>query len=274
MKLLFEFYVNSSIHVALAVSSLILITYWEINKTPNLALLGYLFFMTISGYNFVKYAKVAGLHHRSLTNSLKAIQILSAISTAIALYFAIKLPLDVLLTSLIFGILTFFYAVPFLSKKSLRTFSGTKILIVAMVWAGVTVIVPFLEMNEPFTTDHGLVFTQRFVLIIVLTLPFEIRDIRYDLPHLRTLPQVFGVGRSKWIGILLLAFAVGLELFKDDVNNLHFLSLNASCILIAIALRISSQNQSKYFASFWVEAIPIFWAGLFLFLKYYYLEIS
>ena len=60
LKRIFEFYINSSIHVALAVLSLVLITVLEFNlKLPN-SYWYFVFFGTITGYNFVKYAPIAG----------------------------------------------------------------------------------------------------------------------------------------------------------------------------------------------------------------------
>ena len=77
LKLIFDFYIKASIHVALAVYAFLRITeiYFDLPYNKNLNY--FIFFGTITGYNFVKYAGVAKLHHRSLTNSLKAIQIFS-----------------------------------------------------------------------------------------------------------------------------------------------------------------------------------------------------
>lgn len=70
-KTVIDFYINASIHVALAVYALLRITeiYFEI---PHNELLDwFVFFATITGYNFVKYAGIAKLHHRSLTKNLQ-----------------------------------------------------------------------------------------------------------------------------------------------------------------------------------------------------------
>ncbi len=270
LRRLFRFYINSSIHVALAVLSLALITYWELNKTPAFSLVLFLFLCTISGYNFVKYARVAGLHHRSLTNSLKSIQIFSGLCSIVAIYFAFMIDWKILGATVFFGLLTFLYAFPVFGKKNFRTFSGVKIFLVGIVWAGVTTIVPFLDISEEMNMDRWLTFFQRFFIVIVLTLPFEIRDLPYDKPQLRTLPQILGIGRTKMMGVILLLSCIAMEYFKDELNFRHTVSLFAMCILSAIALSGSDRARSPYYASFWVEAIPIFGAGLFLLLKFYF----
>lgn len=74
IRQVFRFYINSSIHVALAVCAFTASTY-EILNLPFAENLLFFVFGTITGYNFVKYAGIAQLHHRSLTSTLQIIQI-------------------------------------------------------------------------------------------------------------------------------------------------------------------------------------------------------
>lgn len=272
MKILnraFEFYINASIHVALSVCALIFITAWEVGFEVSNYLLGFVFFGTISGYNFVKYAKAAGLHHRSLTSSLKMIQLFSVVSLGCLIFCALHLSVVVFYIAGIFGSLTFLYAVPFLRNRNLRTFSGVKIFIVALVWAGVTVFIPWSNTSEVLTFDIWLTFFQRFLVVIVCTLPFEIRDLPYDAASLRTLPQQFGIKKAKVFGVSLLVVALLLEYLKQEFLFTHGLSLWFACLLILICLLVATRDQHRYFASFWVESIPLFWLGGFYLMEYY-----
>jgi len=76
-RIFFDFYLNASIHVSFAVLSFVKITEIYFDLPTNTPLNNFIFFGTITGYNFVKYAGVAKLHHRSLTTRLKAIQFFS-----------------------------------------------------------------------------------------------------------------------------------------------------------------------------------------------------
>ncbi len=266
LRWLFGFYINASIHVALAVSALAYITVWEWRIDTSTYLFLFVFFGSITGYNFVKYSKLAGMHHRSLAHSLRAIQILSFFSFGIVVFCLFNLPFKVLWITAIFGTFTFLYAAPFIRKKSLRSFSGFKIFVVGLVWAGVTVLVPFGVTELSLTLDIWLTFLQRFLFVIVLTLPFEIRDLQYDLTNLRTLPQRLGIKKTKFYGLVLLTLSLSLERFKDTFNEPHFLSFLIVSLLAGLALMVSSKKQSRYFASFWVESIPIVWMIIFLFL--------
>ncbi len=268
MKILgpiFAFYVNSSVHVALAVLALLAITIKEFDLSVPRPLWGFVFLGALTGYNFVKYAKVAGLHHRSLTQSLRTIQVFSGICFALLVLLAFKLSIQTLLTTAAFGLATFFYAVPFVRHKNLRNFAGVKIFVVAVVWAGVTVIVPVVAADVAISTDILLTFFQRILIVVALILPFEIRDVPYDSLNLKTLPQQVGVRTTKLIGEGVLLLCLACELFKDGAELAYLLGLLVFCILLGWILLVSKTEQSRYFASFWVEGLPIFWFLLYVF---------
>jgi 4-hydroxybenzoate polyprenyltransferase len=268
LQFAFKFYINASIHVALAVISFFAITVFEFNLQVSLSCWLFVFFGTVTGYNFVKYAKIAGLHHRSLTNSLRSIQVFSFVCFICFLVCAYFVSLQTIFITFFFGLLTFFYAVPFLRKKNLRTFSGVKIIIVALVWAGVTVFVPMVEVNMALTADCWLTFFQRFLLVVVLTLPFEIRDLRYDIGQLQTIPQQIGVRKTKILGIALLLVSLWLETFKATIVLKNLYGLVFLVLITGLALVLAKKKQSEYFAAFWVESIPI--VGLFVLLLFFH----
>ncbi len=267
IKGIFDFYINSSIHVALAVCALVGVTIYEFDLQVSNSLWGFIFFGTITGYNFVKYAEVVRLRHRSLNLSLKTIQVFSFFSFLALIYFTLLLSFKTLLVTGGFAALTFFYAIPFLKSKNLRALVGVKIVIVALVWAGVTVIIPIIDTLEGLSFDMWISFVQRVLIVFILTLPFEIRDLKYDELALGTLPQRVGINTTKIIGIIILVMAFLLAFFKDDITLIYLLSLGILSVIMGIVLLVSKKKQSKYFASFWVESIPIFWFVLLLLLE-------
>ncbi len=265
-----EFYLDSSIHVAVAVCSLVYVTVFEYDLSVETNLLGFIFFATISGYNFVKYFGIARFHHRSLTSRLKAIQIFSFFAFGLMLYFAYFLPAAIYWHALALALVTFLYAVPFLGKRTLRMFSGLKIFAVSLVWASVTVLLPVLAVSEVIDLNVWLTFVQRFIMVIVITIPFEIRDLRYDSTALGTLPQKLGVNASKWLAVILMYFGFTLDLFKDEFSCSHIVSFAITAFVCALALWGAKKDQKPYYASFFVESIPVFWVLIFYLLKYYF----
>jgi len=266
LSLWFNRYVNSSVHVAFAVCSLVGVTCLEFDINSTISLLGFVFFATVTGYNFVKYAAVFIKKYRDLYFYLKVTQLFSVIAM---LYFSFQLSWTVLAFFGSFAILTFLYAIPLLKNKNLRNFTGIKITIVAFVWAGVTVLMPIVNEGVLLDSVIYLTFFQRFLLVFVLTLPFEIRDLQYDDSTLETLPQRIGVKKTKIIGAVILVLVLLIELFKDSSTLNYLVSLGIISIVLLVFLLNANNKQSKFFSSFWVESIPVFWFLILLFLNTY-----
>lgn len=266
LKIGLDFYINSSIHVALAVFALSWLTLLQFDIDYDENVLYFIFFASITGYNFIKYFGLAKFHHRSLTSKLKAIQIFSFVCFLAMCYFMLQLEQKTLLYVAVFGVSTFLYAVPLIPKKlyldeqhNLRSIGGLKIYVIALVWTGVTVWLPLI--NNKFNISHDIIITsiQRFLFVTVLILPFEIRDLSYDSMKLSTIPQRIGVKRTKIIGATLLMLFSALEFTKTNKNIetliIHFIMT----VITLVFLMYSRKNQNKYYSGFWVESLPIFW---------------
>lgn len=260
----FRFYINSSIHVAIAVFAFTASTLEILNLPLAKNLLFFVFFGTITGYNFVKYAGIAQLHHRSLTSTLRIIQVFSLFCFACCLYFAFQLPWSVLLACLPLGLLTVFYAVPlFPSKENLRTTPTLKIFVIAAVWAGTTIYLPKVNYGLNWNLEIIGLLLQRFFFVLALIIPFEIRDLVFDDKELATLPQLIGIKRTKMLGYFLLIMALGVSFLGNLGENWFVLSIFV--LLTALSIFFSGRKQNEYYASFWVEGIPIcYWLILLL----------
>ena len=260
LKLLLNFYINSSIHVALAVYSLVRVTeiYFDLPYNENLNY--FIFFATITAYNFIKYAGVAKIYHMSLTKSMRLIQIFSFICFCLLCYYAWLLPFETLVFFLPFGLLTGLYIIPFLGgfQKNLRKISYLKIFVVAGVWAGVTAVIPLIAVENEIDSNLVLIFAQRMLFALALILPFEIRDMQLDFEDVKTLPQKIGVEQTKKVGLALLLFALTIEFLITDssMNRNIFLAV---CFVLLLFLMRSKKTQSKYYSAFWVESLPILW---------------
>ncbi len=255
--------------MAFAVVAFTVITYYNFRIPLDYDLLVFIFFGTITGYNFIKYAPIAKFHHSSLSNNLKAIQIFSfVIFTGLIITLFLQ-GAEVLFTSAILGLFTLFYAFPFFGKqRKLRDVPGLKIFIISFVVAGVTVLLPLVDKeNFPFR-DHIIDFIQRCIIAMVLILPFEIRDMEKDDTQLSTIPQKIGVARTKLFGYIMILAFILMEFMKSNIHSPYLISLFLLGILSFIFLKRSSVEQEEYFASFWVEAAPWFWLGILWTLDY------
>lgn len=268
LKYLFSFYINSSIHVALAVTALAVITALHFKLPIDKPLLFYIFFGAVTGYNFIKYAGIAKLHHRSLAKNLRILQIFSFLCFFVLVYFALRIELETLLFSGIFGLLTLLYALPvFSGSRNLRTVRGIKVHIISLVWAGVSVVCPIVEASIPLGYDVLLEFVQRYLLVLVLLLPFEIRDLQHDQSQLGTIPQRIGVKKTRLLGLLMLIPFLGVEIIQESSTTASFMAVLATAILTAFLILRSKEDQSDFYASFWVEGVPIVWLVVLVVLK-------
>lgn len=259
------FYINSSIHVALSVYALVRITQFMFPVSIENAVGYFAFFGTIVGYNFVKYDALARIQKAQMRSELKAITVLSSIALIATGYYFFKLQSITQISAVGFLILTILYTLPFYPHKgNARNWAGVKIYIVTLCWVGVTLFLPIINSEMSITIPILLAALQRFILVFVLILIFEIIDLKNDDPHLLTVPQQIGVKRTKIIGSLLLFIFVSLEFW--DANFIYptlILKLGIATTVF-LFLFFANEKRSKYYTSFWVESVPILWWVLLL----------
>ena len=268
----FDFYIFSNIHVGFATFSLVKITLLLYGNADN-ALPFFVFFSTVLSYNFIRFYRrktMQGFFAIFFKTYQVAISVLCGIAFLGMCYFGIQLKYPVVVSLLPFFLLTIFYVLPlkFLSKssQSLRTISGIKIVVIALCWAGVTVVVPAVYMKLPISLEILGVFVQRLLFVLAITIPFDVRDLSYDAASLKTIPQLLGIARAKRFGLVLLILFLGLSIWlnAEDPQRLRiefFIALVSLLFLVR-----SREDQHAYYSAFFVEAIPILWMGLVYFL--------
>jgi hypothetical protein len=257
-----NFYIRSSIHVALSVYALVHMTHYVFHIQNDGIMAWFAFFGTVVGYNFVKYDALARAKKNNMRSELKVIAVFSLCSLLASAYYFIHLQLITQMVSVGVLGLTLLYTLPFFpNRRNARNWAGVKIYIVSLCWVGVTVVLPVLNAGIALETGFYIVSIQRFILIFVLILIFEIIDLTQDDPHLQTVPQQIGVKQTKILGFVLLILFCGLELFNSNVNfqSLPLLLTFALVIITALFLAFANEKRTKYYTSFWVESVPILW---------------
>ena len=267
----FNFYLDASIHVAMSVFSLVVSTGLIMNFEVGYHLYYALFFATISCYNFVKYGAEAEKYVLVANKYHKNIQFLSFITLAIAFYHSMFLSLNSWLCIGLIVVLTGLYAVPIFPKKNnLRSLGLLKVVLVSLVWAVATVILPIVYTENVLSWDVYIESIQRFLLVLILLVPFEIRDLEYDAPNLKTIAQRLGSTYSKSLGAFAAMILFFLTFLKDKISIMDVVGKGSLFLVLVIVMFLTKRKQTKYFSSFWVESIPIFWLVLLWMTRKYF----
>ena len=265
LKRIFDFYLQSSLHVALSVYALIRITELLFHLQPNPYMGGFGFFGTIVGYNFVKYDAMARADkyrkgQTKMARRLKAFIAISGIAFAGAVFCFLQLRLLTQIVSGVCLLITALYTLPFFpNRTNARSWSGLKIYIVALCWVGVTLVLPVVNSGLALTVDFYIICVKRFILVVVLLFIFEIIDLAWDDPHLKTVPQQIGVKNTKKLGVFLMVIFLVLELFQMGESLPNFAASVGLLFVTAGFLYFANENRSRYYTSFWAESIPVFW---------------
>ena len=267
IKKWFSFYVFANVHVGLAALCLTKISMLAF-EIENDSLAYFVFFSTIMAYNFIRVVRLDGINSM-ISNWIRSNRISLIILNSLCLIGTIYLSLSFsfldLLFLLPFFLLSLFYVPPLTSKiKGFRQIPGLKLIIISFTWAGVTVCFPLFASNLLESEGVWIVFIQRLLFIIAITIPFDIRDAQLDLPGLKTLPQIIGVGKSKALAILLMVVFNCLEYYSMTDLGMSFVVTSLISVLSIFLILGAGDRQHRFYSSFWVESIPILWYVLLL----------
>jgi len=172
-----------------------------------------------------------------------------------------------------FGFITLFYSVPlYLGSKSkrLKDFPGLKIFLIAYVWAGVGVLLPMVQHNiSVFTWSSQAILLERALFVFVITLPFDIRDVKLDQEeNVATIPSKIGIKNTKIFGCILLGLTLFLSFYNLQNTSwaLHnwwlFLGFYG---IVAFGLLNASPTRSDLYCLFWMDGLfLLFWLAHFM----------
>lgn len=273
LKNFFKFLVHSNIFVALSAGALTKITLLKFRSDSDVIPL-LVVCLSVLAYNYIRINELKEERlqwYRKWFDRNRVLFIaINGFAAMGVLVLSILIPIQftAVLALIPFVILTFFYVKPNRLKidvKALRAIPFFKIFSIAISWAGVTVLFPMIQEFGALNKLMWVAFLQRFLFVIALTIPFDIRDVHIDSKSMQTIPQVIGVRWSKWMAILYLALVLLLE--NSYFDYWHF-QTNKTLVLFAylsVLILNTTPENSRYYTSFWVEGVPILWLLLILY---------
>ena len=258
-NILFDYYINSSLHVSFCVIcyiiSINLINQIQVNWED----IAFVFFTTFFSYNFIKFNEVLTSINKPVSLLLKSFFLKALISLVISLYLFFNLSSSKQIFVVIISIVTVLYTIPLISNYTLRDNPILKILTVAFCWTMLIVIFPFFGVLDFVNIVYYSLLI--FCLVTAQMIPFEIRDMLKDKDLVKTIIHNYGIKYSKNIGYFVLIIALLFTMITGYLlENLVFKNSILFIILItAILVNFSREKQNKYYSSFIVESVPIYW---------------
>jgi hypothetical protein len=130
------------------------------------------------------------------------------------------------------GLITALYIFT-IKQANLRQIPGTKALWISIVWTIIAVVIPKLTLDSFSWLD-----LHYFILFYTLTIPADMRDMEFDNPKMKTIPQLIGNRKSKLLFYFLLILFLMINYLLKDRNPIE-ISLVLLFSLILFAKRFS-----------------------------------
>jgi 4-hydroxybenzoate polyprenyltransferase len=138
-----------------------------------------------------------------------------------------------------------------------------KLFIIGAVWAGSTVLLPILEIEgngllNISNKETILLFFTRFLFIVAITIPFDIRDLFQDQSNaLRTIPVIFGEKKSLFLCQLFLATSLILLFVYTEKLDTNFWAIALSIFISGWLILKSRWEKNEYYYFFLLDGTMI-----------------
>lgn len=243
-----------------------------------------LFFSTFFIYNFQRLIRrIRGEYPRSVSLRLdwmeakiKGLNVLTLLSLIVLITLLLNASLNVWILLSVLGFLSVGYVIPVVSSKGslvgFRDVPGLKIFLIALTWSGATVLLPVLtqgSFSDILLNGVPLLFVEKFIFILAITIPFDIRDLVYDEPQKSTIPQLIGVSKAMRLskGLIILAMSLNVLLcFLGFITPINLIAMELSYVLIFYVLTFTGQYRSElYFGGLLDGTIILQFISVFIF---------
>lgn len=269
IKSFVDFYIYSSLHISIGAALFSIELFLLLDHKINLWFTGLVFSSTLFVYSL---HRVIGLN--KLKSSLKTgryltiikykshIVLYTLVSLVGLLFCLFQLEFKIWLLFIPAGLISILYTLPVFGKgKRLRDFNFVKIILIAFVWAYIASFLPMYLMDSSNVPLTWISFIEKFVFLLLITLPFDVRDLEIDQSlGVKTLPAVLGLPRTKSLINLLLILGcllLGLIYFYDWISLANMQGLLAAYLLSLFAIYFVWNKRADYYYSGLLDGLLI-----------------
>lgn len=276
-----DFYLYSSFNIALASFFFTAQAYWILEAPLDRNYVLFVFFSTLLVYSvhrIVGIERVKKFEHQGRFAVIKKyqnhIRIYTAIAVIMCCYFFFQFGLFEKLLIIVPGILSLLYVLPIFPKnRRLRDFHGIKIFLIAFVWAWVATVIPFTNAAFFPMPISGIYFAEKFIFILAITIPFDIRDLEIDKESgVKTLASLLGKKKAVQLTLILLIMHFLLIVANATTgfyDPWHTSALIVSNLLTLFVIQKSLRKKHDDWFSGWLDATMIL-QGFLIAIVYYY----
>jgi len=214
-----------------------------IEKKIQIIVLIIIFLATFSGYNLQSYIAARTSRNKSErdywqlehSNKLLILIIISAIISALLSIYIFSIYQLLLLSP--FFIIVLFYRIKIFGL-SFRNIALLKIILISISFGGLSFFLPYLYYNVSLNDFAWNLILANSLFVFSITIPFDIRDVKYDLAKHKTLPQVLGTKLSVIVACISMIFCQFFYIY----NCFYYISILGliACILIICSHRPKS----------------------------------
>lgn len=266
-----HFILSHSIFISICAAALCFQTYQLLHISASLYVYGLVFFATLSSYNF--YWLISNYDFSFNAGDLRNyfierfsnmfILLIAGSGMAFCLYF---LP-AVMPAALVAVFLTILYSIPLWPVKKLafaRKAGFLKTGLLAFTWTFVTVMIPVQQDVSVSVFAVGLLFTARFLFMLMLCVIFDSRDIHVD--KIRSLSSLAtDVSRKSLrliMSVVFICYLIAgfiLRYYFDD--NAQLIAFLITGLMTLLVYRLSLKKQGYFFYYFLVDGLMLFSAA-------------
>lgn len=226
------------------------------------------FFSTLAVYNGQRLFKSEQLNPTPWLSWVKKnekplilLVVLSSIAAMISVVTVLKFNLFTLSILAVSGVISALYVVK-VRGINMREIPYLKIHLIAIAWTLILIVFPIV--NESINVSSVYYGFAHYLFILGVTIPFDIRDLKYDSVDHRTIPQVIGVKPARGIAILsIVSFAFLLLLILPELRQ-NLLFYVAIIIQLVLINAMNEKRSDLYCAGLIDGAIALLGLSYFL----------
>lgn len=218
------------------------------NQQPGIYAL-IIFCLVLGTYNFHRLIKSSGINNPSVwlnwvnanRNALWILSIVSLLTGICGLLIFIPFSLELWIGTGLISVVSVWYVLPVVNKP-LRDVPYIKTLLIAAVWSFMLIYVPMggILENKLWPSLTG------FLFIYGITVPFDIRDLKYDEVEKRTLPMVVGMTSSKILSLVFVTvFYVYIAKINENILETFFF-IGSYLIYVGLIFGITPRSDDRW----------------------------